>query len=47
MSKDFSKSEATEVSDISGDLRSEDSTPRRQEEEEKLWVWRERKNDQY
>jgi len=43
--KDCSRSEVTVVSDTNGDLKSEDSTPKLPEEEEKLLVSRERKND--
>ncbi len=45
MSRDCSKSEATAVSDTNGDSKLEDNTPRLPEEEEKLSVSRERKND--
>jgi hypothetical protein len=44
-SKDCSRSDQTEVSDTNGDSRLEDSTPKPPEEEEKLSVSRERKND--
>ena len=43
--RDSLKSEQTEVSDISGDSRSEGSTLRPQAEEEEQWVSKERKND--
>ena len=45
ISKDYSRSEATVVSDTNGDSESEDNTPKPPEEEEKLSVSRERKND--
>ena len=43
--KDCSRSEVTVVSDTNGDSESEDNTPKLPEEEEKLSVSRERKND--
>ena len=44
-SKDCIKSDVTKVSDTNGVLRSEVSTPKPQEEEERLLVSKERKND--
>jgi hypothetical protein len=43
--RDYSRSDPTEVSDTSGVLRSEVSTPKPPAEEEKPSVSRERKND--
>jgi hypothetical protein len=45
ISKDCSRSEATVVSDTSGEWESEDNIPKLLEEEEKLSVSKERKND--
>jgi len=45
ISKDCSRSDPTEVLDTNGDSRSEDSTPKLPEEEEKPSVSKERKSD--
>ena len=43
--KECIKSDAIKVFDTNGDLKSEDSTLRLQEEEEKLSVYKERNDD--
>jgi hypothetical protein len=43
--KECIKSDAIKVFDTNGDLKSEDNTQKLQEEEEKLSVYKERKDD--
>ena len=45
MSRDYTRSKLTEVSDTDGALECEVNTPKPQDVVESLWVWKERRND--